>query len=70
MSNSTKTWKRETASVMLLYIGWLGITDRVEVLSIVIGPFMLFVLAAFGMDWIGRQSHETIAAITNRNKPK
>ena len=56
---SLKTYKRETAIVILFYLGYLGLYGRIEVLEILAWPLMLFVSAAFGMDWAGKQTELT-----------
>lgn len=51
-----KTWKREVALGLLGFIFYLGFTGSVEVLEIVIWPFMLYVGAAYGMEWASKQT--------------
>jgi hypothetical protein len=51
-----KTYKREVAIAVLLYLGYLGIYGRVEALEVLAWPFMLFVGASFGMDWARKQT--------------
>jgi len=51
-----KTYKRETALAVLLYLFYLGLFGRVEVLQVLAWPLMLFVGAAFGMDWARKQT--------------
>jgi len=51
-----KTWKREIAFVILLYLGWLGATDRIEALKVMVWPGMLFVGASYGMSWAEKQT--------------
>lgn len=46
-----KTWKRETAIACLLYLFYLGMFGRVEVVEILAWPVFLFAGAAYGMDW-------------------
>jgi hypothetical protein len=54
-----RTYKREVAVVLLVYLMYLGVMDATSVLEIVIWPFMLFVGAAFGMDWAAKQTDLT-----------
>jgi hypothetical protein len=51
-----KTYKREVAVIVLFYLGYLGLFGRVEALEVLSWPFMLFVGAAFGMEWASRQT--------------
>ena len=51
-----KTYKRETAIAILLYLGYLGLYGRVEALEVLSWPLMLFVGASFGMDWARKQT--------------
>jgi len=46
-----KTWKRETAILCLIYLGYIGIYGRFEVVDMLAWPIFLFAGAAFGMDW-------------------
>jgi hypothetical protein len=52
-----KTFKREAAIFVLVYLGYMGLYGRVEALEVIAWPFMLFVGAAFGMDWAGKQTN-------------
>jgi len=54
-----KTWKREIAFVILIYLGWLGATDRVEALKVVVWPAMFYVGASYGMSWATKQTDFT-----------
>lgn len=51
-----KTYKREVAVMLLTYLAYLGLYGRVEVLEVIVWPFMLFVGAAFGMEWASKQT--------------
>jgi len=51
-----KTYKRETAFLVLCYLSYLGLYGRIEVVEILAWPLMLFVGTAFGMDWAGKQT--------------
>ena len=51
-----KTYKREAAIAVLLYLFYLGLYGRTEVVEILAWPFMLFIGASFGMDWAGKQT--------------
>jgi hypothetical protein len=51
-----KTYKRESAIAILLYLGYMGLYGRVEALEILAWPLMLYVGAAFGMDWARKQT--------------
>ncbi|PHS02774.1 MAG: hypothetical protein COA78_20235 [Blastopirellula sp.] len=57
-----KTWKREVAFLILVYLGWLGYVDKLEILKIMIWPGMLFVGAAFSMAWAGGQGEKILTA--------
>jgi hypothetical protein len=52
-----KTYKREVAVILLFYLAYLGLYGRVEVLEVIVWPFMLFVGAAFGMEWASKQTN-------------
>jgi hypothetical protein len=49
-----KTYKRETAWISLLFLFYLCLFGRVEVVEILTWPVFLFVGAAFGMDWVAK----------------
>lgn len=55
-----KTFKRELAAVLVLFlcfIAWKASeADPVETLKVIIWPIMLFVGAAFGMQWASKQT--------------
>lgn len=46
-----KTWKRETAILVLLWVIYVSIHGSVQALSIIVWPAFLFIGAAFGMEW-------------------
>lgn len=54
-----KTYKRESAIAVLLYLFYVGLYGRIETLEVLAWPFMLYVGAAFGMDWAGKQTDLT-----------
>jgi hypothetical protein len=51
-----KTYKREAAILVLVYIAYMGLYGRIEALQVLAWPLMLFVGAAFGMDWARKQT--------------
>lgn len=53
-----KTFKREVAIAILLYLFYLGIYGDPIIVEAVVWPFMLYVGAAFGMDWARSQLNE------------
>lgn len=58
-SKPKKTFKRETAWAFLVIIGYIVFTENVELLKVVIWPFMLFIATAYGMDWASKQTDFT-----------
>ena len=52
---SKKTYKRETAWLILLWVVYLSIWGNINALTIVVYPAFGFILAAFGFDWYGKQ---------------
>lgn len=58
-----KTFKREIATVLaffLCFIAWKAAeAEPVETLKVIIWPIMLFVGAAFGMQWASKQTNLT-----------
>jgi len=63
-----KTYKRETAIAVLFYIFYLGLYGRIEVLEVLAWPFMLFIGAAFGMDWAVKQTDLTTKRETKNDQ--
>ena len=59
-----KTFKREIAVCLALFlclIAWKAAeAEPVETLKVIIWPIMLFVGAAFGMQWASKQTSLTI----------
>ena len=44
-----KTYKREVASALLLGLGYLAFTDKLEMVNAVVWPIMGFAAGAFGI---------------------
>lgn len=65
MAKREKTYKRELAFTLVLYLFYLGFYDKVAVLEILAWPFMFFVGTSFGMDWASFQT--TLATRGRRN---
>ena len=53
-----KTFKRELAIVIVLFLFYLCIFGSPAIVEVVVWPFMLYVGAAFGMEWAGGQLNE------------
>ena len=53
-----KTFKRELAVVIVLFLFYLCIFSSPAIVEVVVWPFMLYVGAAFGMEWAGSQLNE------------
>ena len=53
-----KTFKRELAIVIVLFLFYLCIFGSPAIVEVVVWPFMLYVGAAFGMEWAGSQLNE------------
>jgi len=51
-----KTWKREAALLCLIYLGYIGLYGKVEVVDMLSWPIFLFAGAAFGMDWADKST--------------
>ena len=58
-SKPKKTYKRETAWVLLGIIGYTVFVGNSSILEIIIWPFMFFIAAAYGMDWATKQTEFT-----------
>jgi len=55
MSKTTsekKTYKREVAAVLLAGLGYLVFVDNVEMVNVLVWPFVSFAAGAFGLDAI------------------
>ena len=52
-----KTYKRETAWVLILWCIYLSIFGNVASLQVVVWPSFLFLGAAYGMDWASKQTN-------------
>ena len=48
--NSKKTYKREAAAFLGAILAYLVFTNNMEMMSIVVWPFVSFGAGAFGMD--------------------
>jgi hypothetical protein len=51
-----KTWKRETAWGFIFILCYAIYAGDVEMVKVIVWPIMLFVGAAFGMDWTSKQT--------------
>lgn len=56
MNTKYKTWKREAALLCLVYLGYVGLYGRIEVIDALSWPIFLFAGAAFGMDWADKST--------------
>jgi len=54
-----KTWKRETAWAFIFILCYAIYSGDVEMVKVIVWPIMLFVGAAFGMDFTYKQYVET-----------
>lgn len=51
-----KTWKREVACIMLLWIGWLSYDpSNLEMVKVLVWPVSIFALGAYGLDATSKQ---------------
>lgn len=49
-----KTYKREVAIVLFLWLGYIVETKDVNTIEILVWPIFTFSALAFGMDWFGK----------------
>jgi len=54
---SAKTFKREVALGILLFLGYVVLTDDVEMVKVLIWPSITFAGACFGFDSYAKQLH-------------
>lgn len=52
-----KTWKRELAVVLLLWLMYVVETKDASTIEILVWPVFTFAALAFGMDWFGKSSN-------------
>lgn len=50
-----KTFKREVASFLLAFLCFVILGGDVEMVKVIVYPFMAFVALAFGLDWKTKQ---------------
>jgi len=60
-----KTYKREVACVILVFLGYLAVVGKTEELKVLVWPGMLYVGAAFGMAWATKQTTLTSQVFDN-----
>lgn len=53
-----KTWKREVAVFLLAFLCYTVLGGDVEMVKVIIYPFMTFAAVAFGLDWKGKQDKQ------------
>jgi hypothetical protein len=51
-----KTYKREIAILLLLWLVYIVETKDVETIQILVWPIFTFSALAFGMDWFGKSA--------------
>lgn len=51
-----KTWKREVALILLGFLMWQSHLGNLDLVETLVWPFMLYVGAAFGMEWARKQT--------------
>lgn len=49
-----KTWKREVAVALLVFLGYVSLTQPIELVEVLVYPVFTFALLAFGLDWKGK----------------
>ena len=64
----TKTWKRETATALLIFIGVLAYEQKTEEVKVLAWPTFLFAGAAFGMSWATKQMPPNTNSIEYTNE--
>lgn len=52
-----KTYKRETAWVMLIFLGYIAFKGSVDLVEVLVWPIFLFTGASYGMDWATKQTN-------------
>lgn len=55
-----KTWKREVSIVMFIFLGYVSLTQPIELVQILVWPIFSFGGLAFGLDWKGK--YDTVVA--------
>ena len=55
---SGKTWKRELALAVFLWLIYLSVWGDIEALRIVAAPAFTYIGLAFGIDWWGKSNNE------------
>ena len=50
-----KTFKREVATLLLMFLCYTIFGGDVETVKVIVYPFMAFAALAFGLDWKAKQ---------------
>jgi len=50
-----KTWKREVAALLLSFLCYTIYGGDVEMVKVIVYPFVAFAALAFGLDWKNKQ---------------
>jgi hypothetical protein len=53
-----KTWKREVAALLLTFLCYTILGGDVEMVKVIVYPFMTFAAVAFGLDWKSKQDKQ------------
>lgn len=55
MTEAVKTYKREVAVILVLWVGYIVEFHDAEILEIVVWPVFTFAAGAFGLDAVSKQ---------------
>lgn len=70
MTENKKTYKRELAVVLLLWLGYLVEFKEPGLVEIVIFPLFAYVMGAFGLDAYAKQLHGKSPQPADRRRPQ
>ena len=69
---SKKTYKRELAVVLVVWLAYVVETKDAEIIGMLVWPVFTYMALAFGVDWFGKSGglRQTPSGPVNRGRPQ
>ena len=68
METTKKTYKREVAFALFIWLGYLMETKDVQLIELVVWPIFTFSALAFGLEWWGKSAGGVQQSVTFTSK--
>ena len=64
-----KTYKRELAVVMLLWLAYVVEVKEPSLVEILVWPIFTFTALSFGLDWFGKDGNKSLSSMPGKKDP-